>query len=500
MRVLQSLSSPLLSISICFSKKNLASLLINSLITYLFLYCFSLSPVIASEKATDSSPIQLLNNYRRMLDMIPLKENESLAAAAANHAYYLSELGANNVKTFQDAHTEKAGKTGFTGGSVAQRAMYAGYPHQATLENISLGTGDAKNSIDLLLSGIYHRFGFLTFDKDEIGFAKQNKIYVYNLGRSDLSKTCLNPPHNALITAPKDCDGTAVTADFWQNMCGNLPRKARYQAPHKQACPNGQLLKKTYLHNFCKKPPADSLLNGNGRYYKLCQPEQKIKAQWFDKLCDNPPKKAAYDWDGRYYKICQTKVHAKWLEQRCRRLQTKDIYQDSGRYFTPCAENTTKVKIRAEFMDELDANLQSSNPKHIAWPAPNSEAIKTRFYGEIPNPLPDLEESGYPISLQFNPHYVKKVKIKKATIRYEKPASALGQTAKQWVDVEYRFLNKNSDPHEKMTNLEFAWFPLEVLENDTRYEVTIKALVDGKLENFRWTFRTEPSILKRLLF
>ncbi|MGV6810366.1 MAG: CAP domain-containing protein [bacterium] len=446
------------------------------------------------------SPIHLLNKYRETLSMIPLQENESLGAAAANHAYYLSELGANNVKTFEDAHEEKAGKIGFTGKSVAQRAMYAGYPHQATLENISLGTRDAKSSIDLLLSGIYHRFGFLTFDKDEIGFAEKNNIYVYNLGRSDLSETCVNPPHNALIQAPKDCDGTAVTAEFWQNMCDTLPSKSRYQAPHKQACPNGQLLKKTYLRDFCNNPPEGSLLKGNGRYYKLCQPEQKIRAQWFEQLCDTPPKKAAYDWDGRYYQICQTKVHAKWLEQRCRRLQDKDIYQDSGRYFTPCAKNTTQAKIRAEFMDELDANLQKRNPRSIAWPVPNSQAVKTRFYGEIPNPLPDLKESGYPISLQFNPYYVKNVKIKQATIRYKKLSSVLGQKKEQWFDVEYRFLNKKSDPHKKMTDLEFAWFPLDVLENDTLYEVKVKALVDGKLDDFRWTFRTEQSTLKRLFF
>jgi len=461
-------------------------------------YWLILSTAIANEQDSHSqkstSPINLLNQYRQMLDMIPLKENESLAASASNHAYYLSEIGFSNIETFQDAHGEKAGKTGFTGESVAQRAMYAGYPHQATLENISLGTSDAKSSIDLLLSGIYHRFGFLTFDKDEIGYAKQNKIYVYNLGRSDLRKTCLNPPHNALIQAPKDCDGTAVTADFWQSMCKSLPRKARYQAPHKQACPNGQLLKKRYLRDFCNNPPDASLLKGSGRYYKLCQPEQKIKAQWFEQLCNNPPKNADYVWDGRYYKICDTKVHAKWLERRCRRLQHEDIYQDSGRYFTPCAKNTTQAKIRSEYMEELDATLQAKNPKYVFWPAPDSKDVKTRFYGEIPNPLPDLKESGYPISLQFNPHYINKVKIKQANIRYKK------QDGKTWVNVKYRFLDKNSDPHKKMTDLEFAWFPLDILENDRQYEVSIKAHVDGKSETFRWSFTTEKSTLKQLFF
>jgi len=438
--------------------------------------------LLALSPSLFANPIALVNEYRTATGMIPLNYSSELSQSSYNHALYLEQQGKENIKTFEQAHNEKAHRPGFTGESVADRALAAGYPHHSTVENISIGSRSDKESIDLLMSGIYHRFGFLHFKLDQIGYAQSDDIHVYNMGRYDFVQTCQSPPQSALISAAHDCVGTPVTETFWQQLCRTLPEQAIFKQPFKQACPNGVLFKQSYMDNVCQRPPAHAKFSGHGSYYELCEPAIKLKAEWLDQLCVSPPQSAVYQGDGRYFKICDQKVHGYWLEQRCSELDEQDKYKDSGRYFKLCADEN--VEIRTEYVDELDETLMQRNPAYVLWPYPNSTDMDTTFYGEIPDPLPDLEISGYPLSIQFNPAKVKTARIKHFSLQYQANNGT-------WADVPYRFLNQQNDPNSKMSALEFAWFPLKPLQASTDYFVDATVIIDEQEQNISWQFQTK---------
>lgn len=429
-----------------------------------------------------ANPVSYINQYRQAAGMVSFNYSGVLSKAAKNHAEYLGHKGSENIKTFADGHSEVPGKTGFTGKNVGDRAKYVGYPHQLTAENISLGNESGKSSIDLLMSGIYHRFGFLSFDYDEVGYAVNDNIYVYNMGRGDMSRLCENPPKEALTSIPTDCLGTPVTETYWNRLCQRIPNDALFNEPYKQACPNGQLFEKAFIDYACANPPAGMLLEGAGRYYTFCKPERKVRSEWLNSLCENPPAEAAYRGDGRYFNICDKEVHAYWLEQQCANLTDADIYTDSGHYFKPC--HGKEHEIRKEYVTELDETLHLRNPSYVHWPANKTEDVLRSFENEIPDPLPDLAKSGYPISIQFNPASTTNIAIRHFRLDY------LTQEGK-WARVSrIRRLDHYADPNRKMSELEFAWFPLDVLLPYTYYRVQLDVNVDGDNKSIEWGFTT----------
>ena len=119
--------------------------------------------------------LEYLNNIRASAGMTPLYENASLDEAAANHSLYLYH---HDVMS----HEENRMNMYFTGKTPSQRCISAGYIN--CTENISFKNPNYEDSIDRLMSAIYHRFGFLDNSINEIGFARadENHNYVYNMG------------------------------------------------------------------------------------------------------------------------------------------------------------------------------------------------------------------------------------------------------------------------------------------------------------------------------
>ena len=458
-----------------------------SVINYLLLTIFIMACNLVSSTLSAQEAIQQINHYRQSVGLLTLQPSDALRQSAQQHADYLSKINPRSIKSMQDAHGEKEGVAGFTGKTVRDRAAAQAYPHKNVSENISLGNIDSTHSIELLMSGIYHRFGFLNFLIDEIGVGISDKVYVYNMGRKDIATLCYNPPEQALSSAAHDCLGTKVTAQYWQQLCASIKPIDLFAVPYKQRCKNGTLLKADYMERICQAPPKEALLRASGSYYPLCG--HKIRATWFNGICENPPNLAKYRGDGRYYSICDPvkKVPAYWLKQRCNNVPTTGIYSHSGRYTLSC--NTAKHKIRVEYMQSLDQQRYAENPRYIRWPANNMKNVDVAFYNEIPDPLPDLEASGYPFSLQFNPAKVKKVSILTVNLAYQ---PLLNKTENAWVAVKsIRQLNQATDPNQKLTALQFAWFPLQKLRWGTTYRVIIKAKIDGKIERLQWQFKTK---------
>lgn len=139
----------------------------------------------------ESASLDYLNSLRQNSGMIPLKINNSLTKASAAHANYL-------VRHQVVGHLQSAGFKEYTGETPTKRVLRFGYPSKDVMENLSVNARSDRASIDDLLAAIYHRFVFLSFDKDEIGmgFASTTKeklikeVHVYNLGSSKLRALC----------------------------------------------------------------------------------------------------------------------------------------------------------------------------------------------------------------------------------------------------------------------------------------------------------------------
>ncbi len=168
----------------------------------LFLFIFFLyscaTPVQKKEKQGfyTASGVSYLNKLRNDLGMISFKSNQKLSQSSLNHARYLTERG------YQEGHFENYKKSRlFTGYDLSDRVKFVGYNSLYTGENITQTSNfdpsylekpisESDQAITVLLAAIYHRFFFLDYTFDEIGFGKDSKNYVYNLGNSDLNNIC----------------------------------------------------------------------------------------------------------------------------------------------------------------------------------------------------------------------------------------------------------------------------------------------------------------------
>ncbi|ACM93666.1 conserved hypothetical protein [Nautilia profundicola AmH] len=130
-----------------------------------------------------ANPLFTINEYRNAVRLNPLDENPSLTLAAKWHAKYIY---ANNEIT----HIQRKYGRYFSGKTPADRAISCGYESRYVIENLSRGEKSYNESIKDLFGAIYHRFGFLNFNINEIGYYKLNDIYVYNMGNSFINRAC----------------------------------------------------------------------------------------------------------------------------------------------------------------------------------------------------------------------------------------------------------------------------------------------------------------------
>ena len=155
------------------------------LVVFLFL------TLIVLDAKESQGALGYLNSIRQDAGLIQFKSNKKLDRAAKSHANYL-------LRQQKNGHYEQKGWKGYTGKTPSDRVVKAGYASKAVMENISVNAKTSDKSIDILFAAIYHRFVFLSFDKDEIGIGsaftkKKRRItssFVYNLGSSSVSKLC----------------------------------------------------------------------------------------------------------------------------------------------------------------------------------------------------------------------------------------------------------------------------------------------------------------------
>ncbi len=438
----------------------------------------SLATACASDEALD-----LVNTLRASAGLSKLAYSPILSQAAKNHAAYLAlNVGAQRLSV--DAHGEHSGRRGFTGETSEQRTEYVGYSHSEVKENVSIGNTDVVDSVTGLMAGIYHRFTFLDFQVDEMGYGREGEAFVYELGRSDLERMCSTFPKKAELDPPFDCLGTLVKSSYIEGVCKKLPADAIYQPPYRTRCPGGKLLRADYMERFCASPLKSALYKGKGSYYKICKPEVQVKSGWLEHLCTAPDSPARYAGENRYYQICanNTKVFADWFKQLCESAPAWARYEDSGYYVQPCHSD---FRVRQEYLGQLDAKLYRANPRYVVWPPKKSDDIPPAFYDESPDPLPDLDVSGYPLSLQFNPGKVKSVRLSGFVLE-KKSRNGVWERVKA-----IRELNRENDPNKILNQWQFAWFPLQRLDWGTHYRASVNAVIDKHKTRIQWDFRTQ---------
>jgi hypothetical protein len=435
---------------------------------------------------TAESELEGVNRIRAAAGLPVLQPEKRLGHAAELHAAYLDrhrEAGATGQGL--SAHAQQPGLEGFSGESPGSRALAADYPQRNVLENVSMGYDSTAEALDGLMSAIYHRLTFLDLAADEIGIAVGQRSRVFMLGRSDVRALCDDPPETALVEQPIDCLGEVMTRNAYDAMCGNLPATAHFEAPHPVACPGGQRLNAGFMQRLCSQPPAGARLSGGGRYYEPCANGTRIRKAWFDAFCQAPPARAIYRSTGQYYEICDDRhrVDASWLESRCAALSADERYTDSGRFQRPCA---VPHDIRVEYLEMLDRERLAELPKAIIWPPDGATDVPPAFFIEEPDPLPQHEVSGFPLSVQFNPALVGRVE----SVSFQLTRIDRGRPEPV---REALLLDHDSDPNGLLTTHESAFFPLQRLAWGARYEARLEALLDGVPWQQSWSFATAGS-------
>ncbi|AKF25006.1 hypothetical protein YH65_06075 [Sulfurovum lithotrophicum] len=161
-------------------------------------------------------------------------------------------------------------------------------------------------------------------------------------------------------------------------------------------------------------------------------------------------------------------------------LCSTPAFKGSGKYvYKVCREPEHRIAEK-RFNSALNHNRQL-NPKIILYPYDGQEEVPPAFYSEVPDPLPDYEVSGFPVSVVFNDYYFKKVDL--VSFKLFTPDGK---------EVEkVRFMDKSNDPHHRFTAHQFALFPLERLEYGTRYRAEIIYRTPKGREHLSWSFETQ---------
>lgn len=293
-----------------------------------------------------------INRVRVAAGMPEFGHNDELSVAAAGHANFL-EL--NNIT----GHFQQDGLPGFTGVQVSDRVVAAGHNTRAVGEGIAYvqQKPGSVESIEALMTAIYHRFSILDLSKDLIGMGYavdeiDSETWVYNYGNTALNDAC----------GGESFDGFG-----------------------------------TFVFGIC----AD-----------------------------------------------------------------EDFRIEQSQYL------------------ELAQGPSADSPAIVVWPPADGRQVRTVFYGENPDPLPNIDVSANPVSVEFNPLFFPEAPTLTRLDLY-----ADGET--DAVEV-LTLMNAANDPNSNFTEYQHALFPAERLDRDRVYRAELEYIdSDGMSHSHSWSFTTE---------
>ena len=152
----------------------------------------------------------------------------------------------------------------------------------------------------------------------------------------------------------------------------------------------------------------------------------------------------------------------------------------NGQYYMQDVCKKSDKMIPQSIFNAKKKKIKRKNKKIVIYPYDGQKGVPPAFYNESPDPLPKYKVSGFPISLQFNTAFFKKVKFKSFRL-YDAKGNQI---------IKTKILRHSNDPHHLLGKFEFALMPLARLEFSHKYKAVFKAIVDGKSIEKEWTFET----------
>jgi len=157
-------------------------------------------------------------------------------------------------------------------------------------------------------------------------------------------------------------------------------------------------------------------------------------------------------------------------------------YHGSGRYvYGVCAD--TRLRIDAQLYDQARNSTKDANPGIIIYPYDGQEEVSPVFYQEEPDPLPEYDVSGFPVSVEFNDRYFRKV-----TVLSFRLFEVGGDEASP-----VRLLDKARDPNHRLNRRQFALMPLKRLKYATQYRAELVYRHKQKRRTLTWSFTTRKT-------
>jgi hypothetical protein len=161
------------------------------------------------------------------------------------------------------------------------------------------------------------------------------------------------------------------------------------------------------------------------------------------------------------------------------RVCRTERFSGVGRYVQgACAD--TRHRIEATAYQRARSEIKKRNPKIILYPYDGQNDVPPAFYDEHPDPLPDHDVSGFPVSIEFNDRYFKKINLISFRL--------YGRDGQEVESVQ--LLDKHSDPHGKLSRRQFALLPLERLAYGTMYRAKVVYRHNRRTKKIAWSFRT----------
>jgi hypothetical protein len=153
-------------------------------------------------------------------------------------------------------------------------------------------------------------------------------------------------------------------------------------------------------------------------------------------------------------------------------------FSGAGKYWRGCKDSTHRIKDK-DFTEAVN-NSKGNNPAIILYPYDGQKEVPPAFYAEVPDPLPDHEVSGFPISVEFNDYFFKEVTLISFNINNETGDS-----------VEVLMMDNDTDPHQRFTANQFTIFPLKRLEYNHTYRAELLYEIKGTNKTITWHFSTK---------
>ncbi len=112
--------------------------------------------------ARRTEAFQRVNDLRRMMGLGLLKQNSMIDVAAQSHAAYIAK---NRIT----GHVEEPGKPGYTGATIVQRMLAAGYDPAVGGEVATNKPASATDQVNAYINSLYHRIPFVAYNYTDIG-------------------------------------------------------------------------------------------------------------------------------------------------------------------------------------------------------------------------------------------------------------------------------------------------------------------------------------------